>query len=178
MAETTATAAPSTAAATATPDPAAANSKADETTEEFPADLGDAGKQAIDRMKAARDDAQKQAKELKAQLDAINAANMSELEKAQKAATDAQDAAKQATAEALRFRIAAKHSISDGDAELFLTGTDEQTLERQAARLIERGPSGPRPDPSQGAKGQSAGSNDPASAFAQFIQNATGQQRP
>lgn len=41
----------------------------------------------------------------------------------------------QAKAEALRLRIAAKHGISDEDADLFLTATDEATLERQATRL-------------------------------------------
>jgi peptidoglycan hydrolase CwlO-like protein len=40
-------------------------------------------------------------------------------------------------AAALRYRIAAKHKISDEDAELFLLGTDEETLEKQAKRLAE-----------------------------------------
>ena len=35
----------------------------------------------------------------------------------------------------LRARIQAKHSISDDDAELFLTGNDEETLTRQAEAL-------------------------------------------
>ncbi|QRY51736.1 hypothetical protein [Mycolicibacterium septicum] len=42
------------------------------------------------------------------------------------------DAARQ---EALRWRIAAKHGISDEDAELFLTGSDEDTLTKQAERF-------------------------------------------
>ena len=41
-------------------------------------------------------------------------------------------------ADALRLRIAAKHGISDDDADLFLTGTDEDTLTRQAQRLADR----------------------------------------
>ncbi len=44
----------------------------------------------------------------------------------------------QAKAEALRLRIAGKHGVSAEDAELFLTGTDEETLTRQAQRLSER----------------------------------------
>jgi hypothetical protein len=38
----------------------------------------------------------------------------------------------------LRWRIAAKHGITDEDAELFLTGTDADTLNKQAARLTAR----------------------------------------
>jgi hypothetical protein len=44
----------------------------------------------------------------------------------------------EATATALRLRIAAKHGIAEEDADLFLTGTDEETLTRQAKRLAER----------------------------------------
>ena len=40
--------------------------------------------------------------------------------------------------EALRSRIQAKHGIADEDADLFLTGTDEETLTRQAQRLVDR----------------------------------------
>lgn len=38
---------------------------------------------------------------------------------------------------ALRSRIQAKHGISDEDAALFLTATDEDTLTKQAERLAE-----------------------------------------
>lgn len=40
--------------------------------------------------------------------------------------------------EALRSRVQARFGISDEDAELFLTGTDKDTLEKQAARLKEQ----------------------------------------
>lgn len=40
--------------------------------------------------------------------------------------------------DALRRRVQAAHSISDEDADLFLTGTDEDTLKAQAKRLAER----------------------------------------
>lgn len=39
---------------------------------------------------------------------------------------------------ALVARIQAKHSISDEDADLFLTGADAEALEKQAARLAAR----------------------------------------
>lgn len=44
----------------------------------------------------------------------------------------------EAEARALRSDIAAKHSISAEDRDLFLTGTDEATLTAQAKRLQER----------------------------------------
>lgn len=116
------------------------------------APLGEGGKKALqaerDRAKAA----EQQAAEFKRRLDEIEAANLSDLERAQRQAQEAQEAATKATAEALRFRVAAKHGITDEDADLFLTGTDAETLERQAARLVERTPTAPKPDPSQGGK--------------------------
>ena len=97
-------------------------------------------------------------KELQQKLDEIEKAQLSDLERAQAEATEAREAAAKASAEALRFRIAAKHNISDEDADLFLTGSDEETLTRQAARLIERAPatSSPKPDLTQGGKGEAA----------------------
>lgn len=63
--------------------------------------------------------------------------------------------AQQAKAEALRFKIAAKFQVSDEDADLFLTGSDEETLTKQAERLAARNeeagkPRAPKPDPNQG----------------------------
>lgn len=43
-----------------------------------------------------------------------------------------------AEARALRSDVAAKHGISSEDRDLFLTGSDEATLEAQAKRLAER----------------------------------------
>lgn len=40
--------------------------------------------------------------------------------------------------EALRRRVQAAHGIADEDAELFLTGTDEESLTAQAKRLAAR----------------------------------------
>lgn len=62
-------------------------------------------------------------------------AQKSETQKLTDAAATARAEADAAKADALRWRVAAKHGISDDDAELFLTGTDEVTLTRQAERL-------------------------------------------
>lgn len=71
-------------------------------------------------------------------LDKIEDANKSETQRLTEALTAAQQQAEKAQADALRFRIAAKHNITDADADLFLTGSDADTLERQAARLAEQ----------------------------------------
>ena len=121
------------------------------------ADLGDPGKKAIAEERNARKAAEKAAATLQAQLDEIKKSQMSDLEKAQTTAQEFQKAAEQARAEALRWRIAAKHGISDEDAETFLTGTDEETLTRQAERLSALNsatPATPKPDLSQGGSGQ------------------------
>lgn len=69
-------------------------------------------------------------------LDELEAKNKSEVEKATDARTAAEAERDAARAEALRLRVAAKHGISETDADLFLTGTDEDTLTAQAQRLV------------------------------------------
>jgi hypothetical protein len=79
-------------------------------------------------------------KDLKAKaskFDELEAANKSEIEKANDARTEAEQRAARAEADALRWKVAAKHGVSDEDAELFLTGTDEETLTKQAERLTQ-----------------------------------------
>lgn len=91
-----------------------------------------------------RKEAAKYRTEAKANADAakrlaeIEEANKSEAERLSERLAEAEKAAEQARAEALRFRIASKFSISDEDADLFLTATDEDTLTRQAERLTAR----------------------------------------
>ena len=80
-------------------------------------------------------------KDLKAKaskLDEIEQANLSELEKANGRITTAEKDRDTAKAEALRLRTAVTHGISLEDADLFLTGTDEETLTAQAKRLSDR----------------------------------------
>lgn len=136
--------------------------------------LGENGEKALKAEREARAAAEKQAAALQKQIDEIEAAKLSDLERAQKEAADAKVAVEKAQAEALRFRIAAQHSISDEDADLFLTGADEDTLQRQAARLVERTPvdstAGPRADLSQGSRGSTSAST--AELFAQAVEGS------
>lgn len=93
--------------------------------------------------------------ERRAKANAEAATKLAQIEESQK--TEAQRAAEriatleseanQARAEALRFKVATKHGISDEDAELFLTGTDEDTLNRQAERLAQRNNDSTPPPP-------------------------------
>lgn len=97
-----------------------------------------------DYVKKLRDEAAKYRTEAKANADAakrlaaIEEANKTEAQKQADALAAAQRDAQQAKADALRFRVAAKFGVSDEDTDLFLTGSDEETLTRQAQRLTER----------------------------------------
>ena len=154
--------------------------KAPEQTVPSPADVAEAAskskpdetpEQTIEALRSALAKANAEAKDnrIKAsKLDEIQAAQMSDLEKAQARAKELEDQATKATSEALRWRIAAKHGISDEDAETFLTGSDEESLTRQAERLASlatTAPTTPKPDLSQGG---SAGTPRPQTAAEQF----------
>lgn len=99
---------------------------------------------SADYVKKLRDEAAKYRKEAKAnaeakaKLDELEQANQTELEKAQKRISEAESERDAAKASELRYRIAAAHGVSDADTELFLTGTDEDTLTKQAKRLSDR----------------------------------------
>jgi hypothetical protein len=84
--------------------------------------------------------------EKRAKQNADAAKRLAEIEEAQKTeaqkAADrlavAEKAAADATREALKFKVAAKFQIGDEDADLFLTGSDEESLTKQAERLTAR----------------------------------------
>jgi hypothetical protein len=68
----------------------------------------------------------------------IEEASKSEAQKVADRLAAAEKVAADARQEALRLRIAARFQISDDDADLFLTGSDEETLTKQAERLAGR----------------------------------------
>lgn len=68
----------------------------------------------------------------------IEEANKTEAQKTADRLAAAEKDAATARSEALRLRVAAKHGISEEDADLFLTGSDEETLTKQAERLAGR----------------------------------------
>lgn len=63
------------------------------------------------------------------------AAKAAQVDEVERRAVEAEQAATSAHTDALRWKVAARHGVSADDAELFLTGTDEDTLTRQAERL-------------------------------------------
>lgn len=148
--------------------------EAAETTEQQgePAEsLGEGGKKALEAERTARATAEKTAKELQQQLDALNRANETAIEKAQREAKEAAEQAATASLDAFRTAAVKFGGISAEDADLFLTGTDVATLEKQAARLAERAPKSPIPDPTQGGKGGVKGGST-AEQFAAAVESA------
>lgn len=70
--------------------------------------------------------------------DELDEANKSEAQRLNDQLAAEKSAREQAEATALRYRVASKHGVSEEDAELFLTGSDEDTLTKQAERLSDR----------------------------------------
>lgn len=80
-------------------------------------------------------------KELKAaatELAELKRSNQSDTEKLNARLASLEAETNAAKADAMRLRIAARFKVSDEDADLFLTGADEDTLTAQAKRLAQR----------------------------------------
>jgi hypothetical protein len=74
-----------------------------------------------------------------ARLAEIEGANQTEAEKAAARIAELETQLGSVQRESLRLKIAAEHGITEADdIDLFLTGTDEETLTRQAKRLADR----------------------------------------
>lgn len=97
--------------------------------------------ETVDFWKQKAREQEKRAKE-----NATAAKRLAEIEEAQKSEAEKmadriaqlEGEAEQARRDALRFKVASKYGIGDEDADLFLTGVDEETLTRQAERLAAR----------------------------------------
>lgn len=70
--------------------------------------------------------------------------------------------------EALRRRVQAAHGIADEDADLFLTGADEESLTAQAKRLAQRAPERKNHVPREGNNPR-PGEGDDMRAFARNL---------
>jgi hypothetical protein len=74
-----------------------------------------------------------------ARLDEFEQANQTEAERAAKRIADLEAELSNTRRDSTRLKIATEHGITDADdIELFLTGTDEETLTKQAKRLADR----------------------------------------
>lgn len=135
--------------------------------------LGDGGKKALDAERKARTEAERVAKELKAQVDALNDSKLSETERLQKQ-LDALTADYQAAqVDAARNRVAAEEQIPAGLVG-YLTGADEVSI-RESAKVLKSAiaeaskPGTPAPDPSQGAATGGAVGGTTAAQFEAFF---------
>lgn len=93
----------------------------------------------------------------------------SELQKAMERAESAEKERDEAVLKAMRLSIASAHRISVEDAELFLNGTDEETLTKQAEALARRTAPKPPESPGQGVGGDGAGSKTAAESWAKSL---------
>lgn len=144
---------------------------ANETTEPKPTETVEFWKQkARENEKRAKDNSS-----AATELAAMKAAQQTAEERLSSERDAAKREADEARAETLRYKVATKFNISADDAETFLTGTDEDTLTKQAERLATLAKSAdstspaPRPDLSQGSRSAPAQSGGPAQDFATFI---------
>jgi hypothetical protein len=115
-----------------TPDAPATDADGADTPQPKPTDT-------VDYWKQRSRENEKQAKanaEAAKRLAEIEEANKTEAQKAADRLAAAERDAAAARSEALRLRVASKHGISDEHADLFLTGADEASLNRQAEALI------------------------------------------
>lgn len=68
----------------------------------------------------------------------LEKAQMTEAEKANQRLVEAERKAQEAEARAIRYQVATEKGLSKDDADLFLTGTDAETIARQADALTQR----------------------------------------
>jgi broad specificity phosphatase PhoE len=123
-------------------------------------ELGDGGKKALQAERDARKQAEKTAAELSAKLKSFEDANLSELERAKKAADEAAAELASLRSENVRNKVALDKGVP-ADLVEFLTGDTEGDIAAKADLLLARlnTPGTPKPDPSQGAKGEAAALN-------------------
>jgi hypothetical protein len=123
-------------------------------------ELGDGGKKALSAERDARKAAERTAAELSAKLKQFEDANLSELERTKKAAEESAAELAKLRSENIRSKVALDKGIP-ADLVEFLTGDTEGDIAAKADLLLARlnTPGTPKPDPSQGAKGEGAALN-------------------
>lgn len=117
--------------------------------------LGEGGIKALTAEREARKAAEAKVATFEAERAEAAKANLSEVERAQAEKAETAKERDDAKAELSRYKVAAKHGITDeDDLELLAAAPDEATMERLAARMASTGAAKtPKPDLSQGAKG-------------------------
>lgn len=129
-----------------------------------PGQLGDPGKAALDAERRARREAEKAAKAAQDALKAIEDKDKTALELAQGRAAELEKTLATEQAQRLRLQVATKHRIGTDDLVL-LTGSTEEELEAQAARIAQltaTGAAATAPPQFAPSAGQQAGNGAPA----------------
>ena len=123
-------------------------------------ELGDGGKKALSAEREARKAAERTAAEYAAKLKEIEDANLSELERTKRAAEESAAELARLRSENVRNKVAIDKGVP-ADLIEFLTGDTEDAIAAKADVLMARlnTPGTPKPDPSQGAKGEGAALN-------------------
>jgi hypothetical protein len=123
-------------------------------------ELGDGGKKALQAERDARKTAERTAAELSAKLKQFEDANLSELERTKKAAEESAAELAKLRTENVRNKVALAKGVP-ADLIEFLTGNSEEDVAAKADLLMARlnATGTPKPDPSQGAKGEGAALN-------------------
>lgn len=101
-----------------------------------PADLGDAGRKALEAERKARRDAEKQLKDVQARLREIEDRDKSEAEKLAEKAAAAEAKAQEAEARVLRLEVGASKGLTAAQTRR-LVGTTREELEADADDLLE-----------------------------------------
>jgi len=143
----------------ATTTEATATTEAEPTTTQ---ELGDSGIKALQAERDARKAAEKANADLAAKLKAFEDAKLSDLEKAQNAANESAAELTRLRTENIRNTVALSKGVP-ADLVEFLTGDTEEAVAAKADLLLARlnAPTSPKPDPSQGPKGDPALGSDP-----------------
>ena len=123
-------------------------------------ELGDGGKKALQAERDARKAAERSAAEYAAKLKEIEDANLSELERTKKLAEESAAELARLRSENVRNKVAIDKGVP-ADLIEFLTGDTEGDIAAKADLLMARlnAPGTPKPDPSQGAKGDGTALN-------------------
>jgi hypothetical protein len=120
-----------------------------------PVELGDGGKKALEAERKRANALDKQLKAFQAEREAAEAEKLTELERAQKAAKEASERLAEYEKTTMRQKVALDTGLPAALVAR-LQGDDEESLIADAESLMAllNTPTTPKPDPSQGAKGE------------------------
>lgn len=161
-------------------EPTAANSGGDGGTDDggnIPDDLGDAGKEALKRERAAAKAERKRAEELAARVKEFEDRDKSEAEKQAEKLSEAEKRAEEAERSVLIHQVAAKKGLVGDLADLAtrLVGSTKEELEKDADKLLKSvGAQGGAPSLDQGARSRKGGGGNAKDAMNNWLRSGAG----